>query len=103
VTIAVPTTFDEQSVRRNIRQIILEIAPTESVTDLKSEHRLVEDLEYHSLALMELAFALEDEFSLDPISEEDAQKIRTAGDVEDFVVSELAAKHKQRQPPPEAQ
>lgn len=102
MTITMPS-FDEQSVRRSIRQIILEVAPTESVTDVKPEQRLVEDLEYHSLALMELAFTLEDEFGLDPIAEEDAQKIGTAGDVEEYVIAELAAKHKQGQQPPQAQ
>jgi acyl carrier protein len=94
VTTATPNTFDEQSVRRNIRQIILEIAPTESVTDLKQEHRLIEDLEYHSLGLLELAFTMEDEFALDPIEEEDAAKIRTVGDVEAHVVAELVRKGK---------
>ncbi len=93
MTISIPgTSFDDQSVRENIRQIILEIAPSESVTELKPEHRLVDDLQYHSLALMELAFTLEDEFALEPITEEEAQKIRTAGDVEAYVVAELTRK-----------
>jgi acyl carrier protein len=95
VTTTTPSTsFDEQSVRRNIRQLILEIAPGETVTELKAEHRLVEDLEYHSLALMELAFSMEDEFALDPIAEEDAQKIRTVSDIESHVVTELVRKGK---------
>ena len=83
---------DEQSIRMTIRQVILELAPNESLTELKPDHRLVEDLQYHSLALMEMAFTLEDEFGLDPISEEDALKIVTAGDVERHVISELQRK-----------
>jgi acyl carrier protein len=86
--------IDEQSVRTTILQLIKELAPNQSLEALKREHRLVEDLEYHSLALMELAFTLEDEFGLDPISEEDALKIVSAGDVEQYVVDELRGKGK---------
>jgi acyl carrier protein len=86
-------TGDEYATRTTIRQIILELAPAESVAELKPDHRLVEDLQYHSLALMEMAFTLEDEFGLDPITEEEAQKITTAGDVEEYVMAELSRKH----------
>jgi acyl carrier protein len=37
---------------------------------------LVEDLEYHSLALLEIASALEDEFDLRPIDEKTARQMR---------------------------
>ena len=87
-----PTTVDEQSVRTVIRQLILELAPNQSVTALQPDFRLVEDLEYHSLALMELAFTLEDEFGLEPINEQDALKIVSAGDVEQYVIDELQRK-----------
>lgn len=83
---------DEQSVRTSILQLIQELAPNQSVTAVKPDQRLVEDLEYHSLALMELAFTLEDEFGLDPIDEEAALKIVSAGDVEQHVVDELRRK-----------
>ncbi|MEE3922508.1 hypothetical protein V2I01_41850 [Micromonospora sp. BRA006-A] len=53
---------------------------------------LVEDLEYHSLALLELAFALEDEFDLPPIDEQSVQNIRTAADIENHVVRQLESK-----------
>jgi acyl carrier protein len=53
-------------------------APTERT-------RLVEDLGYHSLALLELAFALEDEFALPAMDAEQAQKISTMLDVEEYV------------------
>ena len=83
---------DEQSVRMLVRELILELAPNQTYKDLTSDSRLVEDLEFHSLALMEMAFTLEDEFSLDPISEQDALKIISAGDVEQYVVDELRRK-----------
>jgi acyl carrier protein len=83
---------DEPSARALIRELVLELAPTESVKAVEAGHRLVEDLEYHSLALMELAFTLEDEFHLDPIDEEQALKIVTVGDLERHVIDELQRK-----------
>lgn len=85
-------TTNEESARAVIFQLIQELAPNQSVTTVRADHRLVEDLEYHSLALMELAFTLEDEFQLNPINEEDALKIVFAGDVEQYVVGELRRK-----------
>nr|WP_228531831.1 acyl carrier protein [Micromonospora sp. ANENR4] len=58
----------------------------------QDEVLLVEDLEYHSLALLELAFALEDEFDLPPIDEQSVQNIRTAADIENHVVRQLESK-----------
>jgi len=84
--------IDETSARALIRELILELAPNRGVTALAPTLRLVEDLEYHSLALMELAFTLEDEFHLDPIDEADVQKIVSVGDVEQHVINELQQK-----------
>lgn len=39
---------------------------------------------------MEVAFALEDEFDLEPIDEETARKITTVGNVQDLVLEKLA-------------
>lgn len=50
---------------------------------------LVEELEYHSLALLELAFALEDEFDLQPIDEASVQSIKSASHIEDYVLRQL--------------
>lgn len=77
----------EEEVRQVIQSLILELAPNPD--GISAGDRLVEDLEYHSLALMELAFSLEDEFNLEAIDEETARGIRTVGDVKDHVVSEL--------------
>jgi acyl carrier protein len=78
----------EADVRSLIRQIIGELAPTPGV-EVESAHVLVDDLGYHSLALLELAFTLEDEFGLPPIDEETARGIRLVSDVEDHVVNGL--------------
>jgi acyl carrier protein len=78
-------------VRTQIREIVLELAPNPQ-PDAPGDVRLVEDLEYHSLALLELAFALEDEFDLPPIDEESVRDIRSAQDIEDYVLRQLADK-----------
>jgi acyl carrier protein len=87
IVLAVPTQT-EQEVRAQIRAIIMELAPDTSKTPTE-DALLVEDLGYHSLALLELAFALEDEFDLPPIDGETAQSIRSAGDIEDYVLRQL--------------
>ena len=87
-----PAVAEEQTeadIRQTVLSVILEMAPnpdggTEPAT------ALVDDLGYHSLALMEVAFALEDEFDLDPIDEASARKITTVGAVQDYVVTKLA-------------
>lgn len=85
-------TRTEQEVRTQLRDIILDLAPNpqREVTD---EALLVEDLEYHSLALLELAFALEDEFDLPPIDEENARNIRSIKDIEEYVFRQIDAKN----------
>jgi acyl carrier protein len=81
----------EQDVRESIRSIVAELAP-EAPDELTSEARLVDDLGFHSLALLELAFTLEDEFDLPPIDEATARQITTVGAVQDHVVTSLAGR-----------
>jgi acyl carrier protein len=80
----------EHEVRANVKKIILELAP-QTQHPLMPHHRLSDDLEYHSLALLELAFSLEDEFDLLPIDEQTARRIHNVLDVEEHVISELRA------------
>jgi len=80
----------EQDLRRIVRGIVAELAPNPAGKDSESG-RLVEDFGYHSLALLELAFALEDEFDLKPIDEPTARKIVNVTDIENHVVGELRA------------
>jgi acyl carrier protein len=72
-----------------IRMMVSQFAPAD-VDGLTPDTRLIEDLGYHSLALLELAFALEDEFDLPPLDEETAANIQTVGDVEDLVAQRLS-------------
>jgi len=68
---------------------VLRLAPrplerVDAATDLEDE------LGFDSLALVELALALEQEFDMPPLSEGEALEIRTVGDVQDVVVRTLA-------------
>ncbi|MDO3702950.1 phosphopantetheine-binding protein [Micromonospora echinaurantiaca] len=85
-------TRTESEVRTQLRDIILDLAPNPQ-PEVTDEALLVEDLEYHSLALLELAFALEDEFDLPPIDEENARNIRSIKDIEDYVLRQMDAKN----------
>lgn len=78
----------EDEVRQVIRDLIFELAP-KMVAEPGENPHLVDDLEYHSLAILELAFTIEDEFELEPIDEETAQKIVTVRDAEDYVLEAL--------------
>ncbi|WP_378730164.1 acyl carrier protein [Nocardia brasiliensis] len=80
----------EDEIRSLIRILILELAPAPDRADENGDARLVDDLAFHSLALIEMAFTLEDEFDLEPIDEVRARQIATMRDVGDYVVAELA-------------
>lgn len=79
----------EAEVRTLIRELVAELAPGGDGEPGSPGARLVDDLGYHSLALLELAFTIEDEFGLEPIDEQTAQTIVTVDDVEAFVVQRL--------------
>ena len=80
--------YTEEDVRQTIYSIVIDMAPEQGRVG-QEELVLVDDLGYHSLALLELAFALEDEYGLPPIDQENAQCIRTLADVQDYVLSQL--------------
>jgi len=79
----------ETEVRELVRSIIIELSPERDDSADRDAH-LIEDLAFSSLALVELAFTLEDEFDLAPIEESTARQITTLGAVQDHVVGELA-------------
>ena len=78
----------DADLRARIRSIIVQVAPNPDGVQA-GETRLVEHLEYHSLALLELGFTLEDEFDLPPIDQAQVQDITTVGQVEDLVLGLL--------------
>ena len=75
----------DEEIRARVRSIILELAPNPGGARAGAT-RLAEDLEYHSLALLELGFTLEDEFDLPPVDQEQVQHITTVEEVEDLVL-----------------
>jgi acyl carrier protein len=54
------------------------------VSDIKDEKRFVEDLKATSLDVVEMVMALEDEFEVE-ISDNDAQKMLTVGEVDTYI------------------
>jgi acyl carrier protein len=88
---APPAGGEEERLRANVRLIVLELAPNQD-RSLGDDARLLEDLGYHSVGLMELAFTLEDEYDLMPIDEATGRSIRTIRDVQDHVAAEVMAR-----------
>lgn len=78
----------DADVRARVRSIILQVAPSPGGVQA-GETKLVDHLEYHSLALLELGFTLEDEFDLPPIDQAQVQDITTVEEVEDLVLELL--------------
>jgi acyl carrier protein len=79
-------------VREQVREIVRELAPNQGFEALDST-LLVDELEYTSLTLTELAFTLEDEFDLAPIDEVTARAIATVGDICDHVLEQITARN----------
>jgi acyl carrier protein len=79
--------WTEPRVRALIGEIIRDLMP--GTGELAPEARLIEELGFHSLALLELAFSLEDEFRLPTIDEATARTILTVQDVENYVVTQM--------------
>jgi acyl carrier protein len=79
----------ENEVRTTIVAIIRQLAPEPIEWDGITDLSLVEGLGFHSLALLELAFAIEDDFELPPIDEETGRGISTTEDVIGYVLTQL--------------
>lgn len=84
----------EAQIRELVMVIVGELAGNKSV-EVVEDRLLVEELEFHSLALLELAFTLEDEFDLLPITEDDARALTTVGKVIEHVLSQLRERAEQ--------
>ena len=75
---------EQESAAERVRRVVAKLAPTR-VPTVGSEDRIVEDLGYDSLAVLELVFALEEEFGLHAIGMERALHLTTVGDVEELL------------------
>jgi acyl carrier protein len=67
-------------------ELLRQMAPTplEDRSDLTDMH-LIHDLGYHSVALVELSYALEDVFELDAFTIDEVEHVQTAGQLAEFV------------------
>ena len=80
----------EDQVDLVIREMVRVLAPVPR-DDVAGPHRLINDLGYHSLALAELGFSLEDLFGLDAVTPEQAMALSTVDDLSGLIDSALAA------------
>jgi acyl carrier protein len=76
------TAADDYRIR--VRQILAEMSPLRP-SEARPTDRIMEDLGYDSMAIVELALVLESEFDLEQIDEERAIDLVTVGDVEELV------------------
>jgi len=75
--------LDQGSVDERLKHIISEQLGVEE-SQVTPNASFEEDLNADSLDLVELIMSLEEEFGIE-ISEEDAEKIRTVGDAEEYI------------------
>ena len=79
--------MDRNEILAKIKDIVVEelgIAP-EKVTE---DARFIEDLGADSIGVMELVMKMEEEFDL-KIPDEDIEKLRTVGDVIDYILEKV--------------
>ena len=76
-------------IEAKVREILVQQLEV-SAEQLKPEATIMVDLMADSLAIVELALALEQEFKLDEISDEDLDSLRTVGAVINYVQEKLS-------------
>ncbi|SCK54771.1 phosphopantetheine-binding protein [Streptomyces sp. WMMB 322] len=81
--------YTAAEVRETVLGIIQQLAPEPERFDPAKDLHMVDDLGFHSLALLELAFAIEDDFDLPPIDEETGRGIQTTEQVLEYVLGQL--------------
>jgi acyl carrier protein len=78
---------DTQNIRERLKKIIVDQLGVDE-SEVVSSASFVEDLNADSLDLVELIMSLEEEFKLQ-ISDEDAEKITTVNEAEDYIEEHL--------------
>jgi len=74
-----------QEVSAKVRELIGQMSPL-GAQQASPEQNLVEDLGYDSVSFLELALAIEAEFDIFAIDEEQAANLVTVGDIEELMV-----------------
>ncbi|MQY22606.1 acyl carrier protein [Nocardia macrotermitis] len=83
--------MDSTTIRTSVRRIVGQMSPFGAPDEVTADARLVEDLGYDSLAVIELSLRLEKEFDLQLVRDtEQAADIKTIGDIEEFVIARVA-------------
>ncbi|HEV7805578.1 MAG TPA: phosphopantetheine-binding protein [Solirubrobacteraceae bacterium] len=80
--------MESADLRERVLSVVADMAPLRGAP-VGSGSTLRESLGYDSLALLELAAALEDEFGLPPSAELDAEDAETVADIEQIVLQKL--------------
>ncbi len=82
--------MDKDKVFQILKEIIMEKL---NVADdqIKPEARFQEDLGADSLDVVELVMAIEEKFDIE-IPDEDAEKIRTVGDAQNYIIKKINEK-----------
>lgn len=77
--------------RERVDELIRSLCPIDPPESIADDAFLVADLGYDSLGLLELVSALEVEFGLTEVPEDEALEIETVADLRDLLASALAA------------
>ncbi|WP_067657581.1 acyl carrier protein [Nocardia harenae] len=81
--------MSDPTVATRVRALVAAMAPRPAA-ELTAEHRLIEDLGYDSLRLMELTVVLERTFALPGYKPEQLAGVLRVGQVEELIGSSLA-------------
>ncbi len=73
-------------VASRVRQLVGEMVPA-GARDVTSTDRLIEDLGYNSVTMIELALVLEVEFDLQDVAGGDTVDLVTVGDIENAIAA----------------
>jgi len=78
----------DQKTYERLKKIVVEQLGVDEA-DVKPEASFVDDLNADSLDLVELIMSLEEEFAVE-ISDEDAEKIKSVGDAQEYIEEHVA-------------
>lgn len=85
-----PSSPAVEEVPRVVQVIVGLVAPSIGA-DVGPDRHLIGDLGFHSLALAELGFTLEDLFGLDAVTPEQAMSLQTVGEITAVIQEAVAA------------